>query len=1034
MKIKSLLLGLWVLVGIGFQPEILKSDDLSYYRARIWTSKDGLPQNSISGLMQSRDGYLWFITLEGLVRFDGHQVKVFNSNTYPDDFVFDRLIALGEDKQGVIWASTEEGGVYSLQGEEVTYHKLESFSPNQYITSILGTSNGDVLLGTTSGVYKHANGSFSPWYQHELKSLHITKITERNDGTYWIATSSGLYRTDKSTGKLVLDPFTRDSYINDFVFTDERTAIIIMGNELYVQEERMYRKLFPPKELQVPFKLMTDTQGGVWIGTGGYGLWYWKGLNFQKVNDVLGFQQDVIWSLYEDDEHNIWIGTNGGGIIKLTKGLFKTISEHDGLTHPIVWSLSESNDRSIWASTYFGVSQVWGSSIKNYALEGVSSQFVWTILASSQGIYAGTNGNGLFKLNENEKIFKAEKSVPKKVNIVKVLAEDSQSQLWMGTVNGLFKKSGKDWFEIRLPNEHKNIKTFFEDHEQTKWFGTTNGIFYAQNDSIYAYPIPDFPKVAVRYMHQPDKNTMLFATEGLGLLIYHNKQLKRLTIDEGLNSNFISTVVTLDSTVWISTNSGITSFHQRYLNNTLENETQHIPTRVYNELDGMMNAETNGGIYPNIIVDEFGKLWYPSMAGIAVLDTKEALEEQRIQPKIVLDELYVDGKPVNPSYPIQLEYEHNQLSLRFSVIHFANPDRFSFAYRQSESHEWIALGKSPAITVNQVAPGKQTWEFSVWNQEGQLIHSEQIPLFKSPHFSESWWFYSLMIAIGIGLGYVLYRLRIIQIKRSEVKLNALIHERTQALEEEKEKSEKALLKLAKINDQLKAANKMKNDFLSIAAHDLKNPLNGVMGFSELLVEEFQHDARLKQMAMFIQKSSEKMLEMIERLLEQGKMNEALMNMKLEKTDISEIAWTSAAEFFPIAKKKQQKITLSMGNSTIIQADPFWLRECIDNLISNALKYSPLGTQIHVRTQHKDHEVWFEVQDSGPGIAKEDQEKIFEPYKRLDHKTTGGESSTGLGLSIVKRVMDQHHARIEVDSEMGVGSTFRLIFQLDEVSA
>src|SRR5690606_33823765 len=131
------------------------------------------------------------------------------------------------------------------------------------------------------------------------------------------------------------------------------------------------------------------------------------------------------------------------------------------------------------------------------------------------------------------------------------------------------------------------------------------------------------------------------------------------------------------------------------------------------------------------------------------------------------------------------------------------------------------------------------------------------------------------------------------------------------------------------------------------AHDLKNPLNGIMGFSELLTEEFEKDLRLKQMAIYIQKNSEKMLDMIERLLEQGKMNDELMNMKMDKTDISEIAWTSASEFFPIAKKKMQNIILSMDDKTMVQGDAFWIRESIDNLISNALKYSPPGTNINL---------------------------------------------------------------------------------------
>ncbi|TNE69540.1 hypothetical protein EP331_14005 [bacterium] len=1010
-----------------------KADDLSHYRATVWTSKNGLPQNSISGLMQSKDGYLWFTTLEGLVRFDGRNFKVYNSKTMPGKFSYDRMTAFTEDENGVIWATTEEGGLYSISKDNVSYKKISEGLSSRYGTALLAISNG-ILIGTTGGVLKQEDGVLTPWHDNTIGGKHISKIEERKDGTIWIATSTGLYRTDKSTGKLVLEPFTNNKRVYDFEFLDDRTVVIILNEELYVLEERTFRKLFPPKELKVPFRLLKDHDNSIWIGTGGYGIWNWKGLDFRNVNTELGIKQDVIWSLFADEEQNIWIGTNGGGVIKLTKGPFSMVTGRDNLSHPIVWSLSEAPDRSIWSATYFGINQMYGNKVNNYYLDGVSSQFLWTVLATKDHVYAGSNVDGLFELKKGSKKFTKVQDLPKKVSIVRLLKEDDNGTIWVGSVNGLYKKEKNGWVEFPLPKEKREVKTWYQENKNLFWIGTKHGIAKIEQEIIQPDPFPDFPDVAVRYITSYGPNRWIFSTEGLGLIFYVNAKQYRMDISNGLNSNFVSSAVMLDSMIWVSTNSGISSFNKKHIQRLMDDPGYLVPVRIYDELDGMETAETNGGVYPNIIVDEFGKIWYPTMNGIAVLDTKKALQESHLDPRIFVDELRIDGSIAPIQDPIKLKNEHKELFVRFSVIQFAQPERLLFAYRLSSKQDWVPLGDMPIVSLNQVATGNQELEFSVWNKEGRILSTKTVSITKEPHYTESAWFILLMISIGIGMGFVLYKIRILQLKRSEERLNAQILERTEALEEEKEKSEKALLKLAKINEQLKAANKMKNDFLSIAAHDLKNPLNGIMGFSELLLDEFEQDQRLKQMASYIQKNSEKMLDMIERLLEQGKMNEELMNMKMENTDISEIAWTAAAEFFPIAKKKMQKISLSMGDQTIIQADAFWLRECIDNLISNALKYSPIGTIIHVRTLRENHEIILEVQDSGPGIAPEDRIKIFEPYKRLDHKTTGGETSTGLGLSIVKRVMDQHHGKIEVDSEIGVGSTFRLIFQADEVGA
>lgn len=1022
-KLNYIVFTLGLLFLVSITP--IYASDFGYYRYRMWNSRDGLPQNSINSIVQSQSGHIWFTTFEGLVRFDGKRFKVFNSKHYPESMTYDRLLGLAEDKNEVIWVASEEGGLYEIkQGEPILYHKLPVSLNPRYIKTLVSLDEGALLLGTSNGV-------FSTWFGEHLSKSVINKIIKRADGTIWICANTGLYKTDKSTGKLILELKTENKNIFDVSFYDDRSGVIIMGDDVYRFEERNFKKIDLPSGLKVPFCLLKDHDDNIWIGTNGFGLWFWNKEEIIDVNKELQIEPDVISYLETDDENNIWIGTNGGGILKLTKGVFKVIGKLNGLSHPITWAVSEDRKRAVWVSTYNGISKIESNSIKNYQLKNVSSQLVWTVLdTKKEGVLAATNANSLFQFDTKLKEFIPFRVLPPIGINIHALLEDDEGNIFAGSESGLAKWNGKNWKKIGLENELGSIKALFLDTDKSIVIGSNKGVFRIKQDSLDLNPIPDFGLIGVRYFSRTRSGALLIATEGYGLYVFQNNILTQITVKKGLYSNFISSVVEVNGSIWCSTNSGIFSISKPQFDSFLADTSLKIRYQLYNELDGMHNSETNGSVYPNILVDEYQTIWYPTMAGVAILNTRKAEAQKSILPRIYLDRVLVNGKEfVVDSSSIYLENNESHVAMYFSVVHFSSPERFQFAYKLSKNSEWNQLGSKPELVLNEISTGKKTVYFSIWNQEGQLIKELEIEIYKAPHFTESMLFYVILISIGIALGYILYRLRILQHKRNQIRLNQLISERTQALELEKEKSERALFKLAQANELLKNANKMKNDFLSIAAHDLKNPLNGIMGFSDLLIDEFEKNDRLRQMAVFIQKSSEKMLEMIERLLEQGKMNEALMSLKFSKVDLSEIAWSAASEFFPLAKKKMQRIILSMEDHTFIYADSFWIRECLDNLISNALKYSPIGSAVDLRTIKKGGEVWLEVQDSGPGIAKEDQIKIFEAYKRLDHKTTGGETSTGLGLSIVKRVVDQHHGKIEIESEVGSGTLFRIILPI-----
>ncbi len=247
-----------------------------------------------------------------------------------------------------------------------------------------------------------------------------------------------------------------------------------------------------------------------------------------------------------------------------------------------------------------------------------------------------------------------------------------------------------------------------------------------------------------------------------------------------------------------------------------------------------------------------------------------------------------------------------------------------------------------------------------------------------------------------------------------------------------------LRNLTRANTILQQAIDMKNQFLNMTIHDLKNPLNVIIGLTKMIKREVSGKTDSFELLELILESSDLMINLVNELLEAAKIESGKFNLSKVLLNLNELAEAAYKKSAPGADMKRQKLIFNPepNDDAFILGDNLRVQEIIDNLISNAVKYSPYGKQIEINIRavigHDDTKyIRLEVSDEGPGLTEEDKNKIFGKFQKLSAQPTGGERSSGLGLSIVKQLVDLHDGKIWVESELGQGSKFIVEFQYEE---
>jgi len=730
----------------------------SRYIVRAWAIEDGLPQNSILSLIQTRDGYIWLGTQSGLVRFDGVTFKIYNQwNTR--GLKNDRILALYEDRNGALWVGTKGGGVSRLKDGEWTAFTTGNGLANNTVSAITGEK--DILwIGTGNGLNRLEKGGIQTYtLGGGFPGQAVTALAVSRDGTLWIGTGSGLNRM-KNNKFPVVPPGKNLPGIEITALHEDRSGTLWIGaeNGLYYLENREIpgapaRYDTGTLEGNSIRAIREDTSGSLWIGTDGEGLHRLKDGVFTSITTSQGLPDDFIYSLEQDHEGNLWLGTFTNGLVRLKHAAVDSITTANGLPENRVQTILRDENGYLWVGTdRKGVSKV---NIKNNtaavmqtftSADGLSGNRIRSLcLDKEKNLWIGTT-TGLNKM-KNGKIQVYTTADGLSSNRVTAIFQDMSGTLWVGTVNGLNRFAAGKFFIM----ENIHIRTLGQDRGGSLRVGTVKGLFILKDGKISNFAAGDESldfDYDVLALYEGSNGDLWIGTNGRGLIRFKQGKPGLRTIFTtgiGLPGNYIFSIDEDSSgNLWMSSYSGVFRVSKKEL--TRENLTT-LTAVSFDEKEGMRSRECVPGGQPAAWKTPGGKLFIPTVKGVAIFEPG-AITPNRKPPAVIIEDVLADNRSI-----IKMKGENKSLSLSpetrvvefyFTALSFTAPGKVRFRYRlEGYDAQWkdaVPRQKRAAFYLNLPA-GDYCFHVTacnnagVWNRSGARFEfAIQAPFYKRPVF------------------------------------------------------------------------------------------------------------------------------------------------------------------------------------------------------------------------------------------------------------------------------------------------------------
>lgn len=753
-----------LLTGISALTGLDPETPLKEYIYDFWSSKQGLPQDTVYAILQDQQGYLWIGTDGGIVRYNGRRFRVFSTSNTPA-LKSNSITALMETSDGRIWIGTFGGGITVFSNGAFTRPSLSGPLPGESIWTLCETADKTVWVGTAGGGLAGISGNRVTVISTEngLSDNRIMDIAEDSYGNLWVGTENGLNRLREGR---VLQIFSSKDLPGSFVFSiledhekklwfGTTMGLCRMEGEKFIPytvhdglSNNFIRKLHEDRDHNIwiatdnglnrisdgdiqSFGDLPDTsllafeedhEGNLWIGTTGRGIIQMHNRHIYALPQNEALLPFQIRGVMEDSKKTLWIATNGGGLFQKTEKGFTRFGKKEGLTVPFVHSLTEDRRGNIWIGTQSGLFMLSGRRITPVNdEESFHSYPIRTLLEDREGtVWIGTYGNGLwFYQNKTLKKFSSPDKNPGK--FILSIAADSRNSLWIGTPRGLF-----------VMNREK-VSPVFSD------------------TGIWNCPVNDI------YIDRED--TVWIATQGSGLFIVKDRLTAQYHTGNGLaNDTLYRIIEDKKRYLWISTNRGIIRVSGSRLLRLLGGKVSHVPCQTFLENDGMTSAVCTGGYQPSGWMRANGEIVFPTTQGISVV-APDQLKLNRTPPPVVLEEILVDNRPRINHQPLTLPSGTGKIEIFYSVLSFTVPQKVKIRYRLfGHQAHWVESPPGDKITFINLKPGKYRFKIaacnndSIWNLKGDSV-SFRI----RPPFYLTGWFILVMAVFGTLVIFFTYR-------------------------------------------------------------------------------------------------------------------------------------------------------------------------------------------------------------------------------------------------------------------------------------
>lgn len=1040
----------------------------------ILNSANGLSQGMIYDILQDKQGFLWYGTRGGLNRFDGYSFKAFKPDPFNPFSISDNTVqAILEDRQGRLWLGTENNGIDVYDPQSGRFYHLkadENGLSNRSVVSLAEAPDGSIWIGTRDGLNKvelqalpthsadlsgHAKVTIYNWEQSPGKVPFgnvYQSLLCTTDGILWVGTLHQAYRFDLNKGtKEILPTYEPDpnSPWQTNVFVQDPQGNIWLGqNTRVIRFKGKNRDLFTFPVAEAPYQtyLTFDQQGNLYVGRRKQVYFFSKSdlAQNRKVEPKVftSFSPTGVIGSTEilcDRNGLIWIGTNGYGIRKYN--LVNQFFQHliPGISTRKIYA---DRFRQVWAWQSDAVISRIDEQSKT-AVEPflpVNEFYNHDLLQAKDSNYwflgelrSGPSGTG-FLIRKNPKTGVVQRYLsPIALGIFSQIMEDRNGNIWI-----CGRESTLARFDVRnqtfstysfssLTDVKEASYSIIEDHNRQLWMGTPHGLVRGTFDkkgqmtfSLYrcnpAISNSLSNDVVLSVCDDPrNPETLLWVgTRGGGLNALDKKtgQCRHYSTKDGLPDDVIYGILPdRRGNLWLSTNSGLSKFTP---------QSEHFEN--YSATDGLQDNEFNTVSYAK---GHDGRLFFGGVNGITTF-FPEKISPNTNPPQVFITALKINNKLTLPgegiltqnienTSAITLRHHQNHLNIDFVAMDFAEAHKNQFRYRlKGADKDWVESSTAHSVNYSNLAPGWYTFEVSsggthgVWpSQPSRTLQIRVLP---------PWWLSSLAILFYLaaivwgGYQYIKWRVRR-EKNRSQRMFEKRELERVQELEQ------------------------LKSNFFTNITHELRTPLTLVIEPLRQIVNQPAAENWLSKVQI-AERSGSKLLHLVNQLLDLAKLEGGAMKLENAWGSLDDTIAHISLAFEDAALRKHINLTVNPIGAKVGESyfDSDKFEKIISNLLANALKYTPEGGSIQLQwyaeSTHLGKKVLVvEVKDTGPGIAKEQQQHIFERFYTLDRTVSDAPASTGVGLSLCKELAEMMGGQIEVESTIGMGALFRLRFPL-----
>jgi signal transduction histidine kinase/DNA-binding response OmpR family regulator/ligand-binding sensor domain-containing protein len=1030
------------------------------------TIEDGLSQNYPLAITQDSRGFLWFGTLNGLNKYDGYSFTVFTHDPYDSTTIsgnsvnvifedsrgflwlgtygesglnlmdtrtekfrviprsFRNIHCIAEDKDSNIWIGSLDEGLFMIRAGDIavsdfkfTQYQHQPERPaslsNNRTREIFVDDDNNIWIATDSGLDELPAGNrkdFVHFTFPDTAEAHkinpgVQHFLYNNNSTMWLFTSSGSILFNRFTGQYKVYPRQTDK--NDFTYAAarDRDGNIWISDYgrlvLFDVRTETYDYLYKYPDYQVMGKigsLFADMAGNIWMGSNAYGIYAYfpeserfKSFPYEK---LLYPDDQSIRTIYQDSQKDLWF-IGGAVLFKWNKqtGEFKAYDSppyDDKTGYARGFALMEDRNGYLWFDNHRGLGRIniMTDEPAPFIPHPRHDTPVSGMLEDHSGAIWICGSYFLSKLTD--------------ISTGQFTSYQYNNRPSIGGTTGMYEdKEGKIWFTSNL-----GLIRFDRDTEKFTYYNNDP----ADKNSLYCNitlcicPDPAAPN-----------EKLWVGTKGGGLNLFDKKKgsWKHLLIEDGLPDNVVYGILPdKEGNLWLSTNKGLSKYNPA--TNQFINYDRH---------DGLQSNEFNTGSF---FENKSGEMFFGGISGFNYFYPGKVANKE-FSGNIVFTDFKLFGNSVSANDSgsilkrvisvtdkIKLAYNENNFSLEFAVLDYYAPAKNRFAYKlEGFNNNWIQLGTKREVTFTGLDPGDYVLKVKGSNSDGVWNkNAASLSIVINPPWWGSPWAYGIYFLLILSLLYA--------VRRYELNRQLWKH----SLELETIESFK-----------YKEISAMKSRFFANISHEFRTPLTLIMGPSDRIINETSDQQVVKQ-AKSIKRNAARLLNLINQLLDLSKLESGKLELRASRSNIVTFIKGLTMSFESAAEEKDITLALEADkDEEELYFDPEKMTKIMTNLLSNAFKYTPEGGTITVTVQENrtngenpasDIEtVEIKVKDTGMGISEKDLPKLFDRFYQVDNSQTREHEGTGIGLALVRDLVELHYGTISVWSKPSVGTEFTI---------